>query len=353
MSHASELMRQLDELHLRFQLHFADHVRLTRDLEALSVLVAEARAIGAAGVGLPTDPDSVRLQIALERRLEFYEEAQGAIAQAHAAAGLRDREASLLTGRARLVLHRYVRHFAGHARRTRDPKRLDEMIADLLELWALLEPMAERLQVPSVAEEVSAVGQFIGFFYQERAQLQEAWTAGDRLAQSDALAEVVQNAQADWEALVVGTPRALRRLALLDRLIATVDLALESLAAVRHANLPDVHEARVAATAEILAAWQAERAETEASHAQTPTPLTDIHEHGRQLYRQWRAEITRDKATRDIRTLAVLCDQTEEVERLLTKRLGALPDPGLTWLRDVLVAMERSYDTLVAAQEKG
>ncbi len=351
---ASELLHRLDELHLRFQLHFVDHVRLTRDLRQLDALIADAQAIAAqAAMEAPEQlgDDWPRLALALARRLELYTEARGAIAQAHAVAGLRDREASLLTGRGRLVLHRYVRHFAGQTRRTRDPGRLKEMIDDLLVLWKQLEPLAKRLQVPSVAEEVSAVGQFIGFFLSERDELQAAWRAGSREEQAAGLAEVLANLEADWQALVLGVPRHLRRLALLDRLIGTLDSALGTLMALRHANMADSHEKRVQRAAELLVHWQDERAVTAGLQARAPAPMAELHALGHALYLNWRQQIAGDKAKRDRAWLATHCDRLEELERILTERTVGLPDAYLLWLRDILVAVERSFDSVVAAQE--
>jgi hypothetical protein len=351
---AAELLKQLDALHLRFQLHFADHVRLTRDLRLLDALIAEGQAIAAQAAEVqPPEPDDawLRLSLAMQRRLELYTEARGAIAQAHAVAGLRDREASLLTGRGRLVLHRYVRHFAGQSRRTRDPGRLQEMIDDLLNLWRQLEPLAKRLQVPSVAEEVSAVGQFIGFFMAERDELQKAWRSGSRLEQADGLAEVVANLQADWQLLVLPTPRPLRRLALLDRLIGTLDDALGGLMALRHANMPDTHETLVQRASELLVQWHDERALTAEAQALAPAESSQLRALGRELFQDWRGRIAGEKSKRDRTWLAVQCDRLEEVERLLTERAGGLEDPELAWIRDALIAIERSHDGVVAAQE--
>ena len=350
---ASDLLRRLDELHLRFQLHFAEHVRLTRDLRLLDALIAETQELAdhAAQAALARpDDDWLRLRLAMQRRLEVYTETRGAIAQAHAAAGLRDREASLLTGRGRLVLHRYVRHFAGQQRRTRDPGRLQEMIDDLLGLWRHLEPLATRLQVPSVAEEVSAVGQFIGFFMAEREELQTASRAGSRLEQAEGAAQLLADLQTDWEVLVRATARPLRRLGLLDRLIGTLDDVLGALLALRHANMPDAHETAVQRASELLVQWRDERAVTANVQALAPAPTPELRAWARELFQTWRLQIAGEKAKRDRAWLAVQCDRLEEIERLLTERAGGLEDPDLAWVRDVLVAMERSFDGVVAAQ---
>lgn len=324
-------------------------------MDQLDQLIRESEEIvelATAVAGQRPQDDWPRLHAAVERRLEAYTEARGAIAQAHAVAGLRDREASLLTGRARLVLHRYVRHFAGQSRRTRDPGRLEEMIDDLQVLWKLLDPLMKRLQVPSVAEEVHAVGQFIGFFEAERAQLREAWHSGSRLEQSEGLGVVIANLHLDWNTLVVPTPRHARRLGLLDRLIGSLDLALETLMALRHANMPEAHEERLALASRLLVAWQDERQKTLDVQQEIQTSEDELREMGRALYQTWREQVTGERANRDRQWLAVLCDRTEEIERLLTLRQPERADPELLWLRDVLVAMERSYDSVVAAQQE-
>lgn len=355
----TDLQRRLDDLHLRFQLHFADHVRLTRDLPSLDRLIAEVEAVVEQARALvPPQPDAAwsRLFESAERRMRTYVEARGAIAQAQSVTGLRDRDASLLTARSRLVLHRYVRHFAGQDRRTRDPGQMDEMIADLLALFEQMRPLLSRIQVPSVGEEIDAVGQFLGFFHAERREIDTAWNSGGRDDQSKALGAVADELYAAWNLLILGEERSLRRPALLDRLVASLDRVLEALMTIRHANMSEDHEVRIARAARELVRWQDERAASlEARQTVTQAELAEaLQARAMTVFRTWRETLSGDLASRDLGQLRGLCDRMDEIERQLTDLETQAPNlvgaGQLAWVRDVLVAMERTFDQVVAAK---
>jgi hypothetical protein len=349
------LQRRLDDLHLRFQLHFADHVRLTRDLPLLDRLLAEVEAVvQEARAQAPTEPDAAwtRLFDTAERRVRTYVETRGAIAQAQAVTGLRDRDASLLTARARLVLHRYVRHFAGQDRRTRDPGQMDEMIEDLLGLFAQMRPLLGKIQVPSVVEEIEAVGEFLGFFHVERREIATAWNSGGRDDQSRALGLVADELYAAWNLLILAEERALRRPGLLDRLVASLDRVLEALMTIRHANMSDDHEVRIARAARELVRWQDERTATlDARESVTPTERAEaLQARALAVFRTWREQLSGELAARDLQLLRGLCDRMDEIERQLTDLPQLVTAEQLAWVRDVLVAMERTFDQVVAAK---
>ncbi len=349
----------MDDLHLRFQLHFADHVRLTRDLAQLDRLIHDVEGVVREANQLAlaqADAAWNRLFERAERRLRTYVEARGAIAQAQSVAGLRDRDASQLTARARLVLHRYVRHFAGQDRRTRDPLRLQEMLSDLTVLAEALRPLLGKIQVPSVAEEMDAVGEFLGFFHAERREVDQAWHSGGRDDQSRALGAVADDLYATWRLLVAAEDRVLRRPALVQRLIGSLDRVLEGLMTIRHANMPDEHEQRIAKAARELVRWQDEATATQAER--DPVATHDLRDRlllrAQVVFRSWREQLSGDLVDRDLNLVRGLCDRMDEIERQLTDLATAdatlVPPVDLAWVRDVLVAMERTFDQVVAAR---
>lgn len=274
-------------------------------------------------------------------------------------AGLRDRDASVLTARARLALHRYVRHFAGLPKRTRDLARLREIISDLQDLQDQLDPMIGRIQVPSVGEEIAALAAFQAFLQAEMTETQTVLRHCGRLALSEALGQVADELHRAWQAEVLSEDRPLRRPGLLRRLIGAADEVLDGLMAVGHANLPPEHEERVARVARALVRWQDELAASEAARAALSQGelrlrlLTRAHD----LFRQYREQLSGAHAHRDLRAIAVLCDRADEVERQLTELDQPLLDEDfhreLAWLRDVLVAMCRTFDQVNAALVEG
>jgi hypothetical protein len=341
-------------LHLRFQLHFADHGRLTRELPHLDALIAEAEDVGVEAYRLaPPEPpaDWLRLLDAVDRRLHTYRQARGAIAQAHAAAGLRDRDVSRLTSRARLVVHRYVRHFAPCLHGNCCIDRMAEIISDLEHLEQQVHPLAARLQVPSVAGEVVEMYEYLIFLRRERKAIVQAKSTADALARVAGLYTVARFADRDWQDLVAPVPPGLVRLRLVDRLVRALDRTLEGMMTLQ---LDAEHDAAVALAATRLVGWQEWRARVARVHAaQRPEELVEgLRHRAREVFDRWREQLQGAPAKRDRLRLVMLCDALDEVEGALTalEPRGVVPPDLLAWVRDALVAMTRSYDQVAWAQ---
>jgi len=353
-----ELQQQSDRLQLRFQLHFADHVRLTRDLKQLQQLVAASQTLLdeiARQIDLDRTPAWEKLLLVVQRRQKTYVEAQGAIAQAQSVAGLRDLAASQLTSRGRLILHRYVRHFAGRSRKTRDLVLLRAIIDDLLLLWRPLEPMLPRIQVPSVAEEIDALGQFLGFFHAELQEIRTGQQSGSRLDQIAAFAVRQTELQSRWQTHWTQVSENIRRIQVLQQLVASLDALLEAMMTIRHANLPDSFETAIAQVARELVRWQdALAAATAARHLQEPSQLHRLLvQQSSALFSQYRQQLSGEIGSRNRAVLLQLCDQMDDVEQGLQALVGQLDvAEDLVFIRDVLVAAGRTYDQVNAAQSE-
>jgi hypothetical protein len=229
---------------------------------------------------------------------------------------------------------------------------MDEMIEDLLGLFAQMRPLLGKIQVPSVVEEIEAVGEFLGFFHVERREIATAWNSGGRDDQSRALGLVADELYAAWNLLILAEERALRRPGLLDRLVASLDRVLEALMTIRHANMSDDHEVRIARAARELVRWQDERTATlDARESVTPTERAEaLQARALAVFRTWREQLSGELAARDLQLLRGLCDRMDEIERQLTDLPQLVTAEQLAWVRDVLVAMERTFDQVVAAK---
>ena len=355
------LAREANRLHDEFQVHFAGQVRLTRDLAALDELLAavaelQLRADAATG---HSEGRWEALRAILTRRAEDYHAERGAVAQIQAAASRSDRMASALTSRARLVLHRYVRHFAGQSRRGRDRQRLVEMLADLHQLAAALHPMLSVIHLRSVAEEIEGVLGFVGFFADELEQISTAEHSGGVAAQAQLGQQLCAALCAGWQTEVVGQPEQTRRPALLRRYAVGLDAVIAAMLAVDHANLPDAHRAAIDEATVILGHWQAEAAQADALRAalspeQVVGALWNRADALWQLFRgRWGGALQHQS---ELQWLTEMADAMEEVERQLTacSLTGAdVAAARLTNLRDNLVYIERCFDTATAAQVPG
>jgi hypothetical protein len=355
------LAREMNQIHSEFHHHYAGQVRMTRDLAGLDVLLAALEGLRGRAVAESGQSEG-RWQALLDlidRRLGEYQSERGAVAQIQASATPTDRQAAQLTARARLVLHRFVRHFAGQGRKTRDIERLREILRDLDGLFAQLRPIAHAIQLRSVAEEIGAVGGFVDLLRAEEHELTLARRSGSLLQQSQNWQELLSIASAGWSAELLATPRALRRPGLAARYVAALDGVVDGLMTTRHANLPDEHELALAAAARELVRWQDDLQALEAERiAAEPVLLAEaLWQRAQELWQdhagtQRGAPDNALAAAEERRYLSQLADQLDELERQLSELHDHSPAlaaaPRLAWLRDSLVAVELAHDQLAA-----
>ena len=350
------MARSANRLHESFVLRYAGHVRLTRDLDGLDRLIDGLRQVQTQAKQRAANSEG-RWQSLLgiiERRLDEYTHERGAVAQIQAAAGTNDRRASLLTSRARLVLHRYVRHFAGQSRRGRDLELLREMTLDLQQLASALRPVSAGIHLRTVAEEIGAVQGFVDFFRAEFEEITLARRSGSRIEQSELLAQLIADLAQCWERQVLGQDKATRRLALVERLVAALDGALDALLTIAHANMPPEHEEAVRAATTRLVVWQAELQATVDAHAALlPSERAEaLWNRGEALFAQFRGRWSGELQHPSEQTwLGEMADALDEVERQLVQYAESgveVPTERLARLRDGLVLIEKSFDAATA-----
>jgi hypothetical protein len=327
---------RLSELEATYRLRFHGHGRLTRDVRVLD-------GLRSALLGLADDPatdEALHARIAQLR--EDWQNDRAGIAQAQAQANAAELQASHLTLQARLVLHRYVRHFSGRPRRNRDQALLAEIVADLQRIGGQLRPLRAQLQLTVVQQEVDAIGEFIGFFLSERGEVAAAWQAGSLADRSRAAAECIEELAATWQALVASTPPALRRPETLQRMVASLAAALDTLHGLQHANLPAVHSERIARASGLSSTWQSETDRSAAARARLPTAELGqvLAAHAAEVVVEWQAS-----PDASVEVLCGWCDRLDDLERqlraLTPEYVAAEVVDGV---RDALVVLERSHD---------
>lgn len=355
------LARAANQLHDDFLLRYAGHVRLTRDLSGLDRLIdgmRQVQSLAQAQSGCSEGRWQSLLGI-VERRLDEYTHERGAVAQIQAAAGTNDLRASQLTSRARLVLHRYVRHFAGQSRRDRDVQRLREMTVDLETLAGALRPVSAGIHLRTVAEEIGAVQGFVEFFRAEIVEIQEARSSGGRAEQSAILANTVVALRDGWAREVASQPMLARRPGLCSRYIAAIDEVVEALLTVAHANLPVEYELALRDATALLQAWQREAERTLAEQEGSPRAerIEALWNRGDVLFAAFRGRWTGEfRHPSERQWLAEMADALDEVERQLTELAAdseLVPADRLARLRDGLVLVEKTYDSTTAATVGG
>ena len=356
------LRRRLDTAENTYDLRFAGHSRLTRDLSVLEELLAEVREIGAEARELGdvrTDEALQALYFDAVDREEFYDAERASIGAALEAAGAREVEATELGERANFVFHRYTRHFAGRTRGTRDTGMLTEMIADLDAIATRLDELAS--DVPGLEHDREVVRHNLDLYVQERRRIAAARGAGDLGEQADRLAAAANEVFAAYDAGIQGRPRLIWRPALLDRLIGSLAILSDRMQALQEVGLAsDAHDQNRLLVEERLATYRRERERLESERARTSAEdlAARLGEEADAILDTYDQQFAgRDRRGVDSALLRSLCDRLDEVERQLTElsRSSCRELPAcaknLALVRDVHTLLCREHDLVADAGE--
>lgn len=264
--------------------------------------------------------------------------------------------ANVLT-RARLVLHRYARHFGGQHRSTRDLGRLAEARIALVSLTRQAQPLAAAAADPALQQEARALPRFIEFLVQEQGEISDNLAASGRLDQARALGAIAATLEEGWLSEVVPVHRLARRPALLKRYLQSLREVHDRMGAVRHANLPDAHERAMETVSAWMDAWQLEHEQTQAE--QTQAGASTCHDalagHAQAIWERISAEVEHGVEDATLDTLRARCDRLDEVITQLSEVGPASSDletsiaavmPLDEDLRDGLIWLGQRYDQL-------
>ncbi|MCO4761537.1 MAG: hypothetical protein KC502_08545 [Myxococcales bacterium] len=271
-----------------------------------------------------------------------------------------DRALATLLTRARLVLHRYARHFGGQHRATRDLSRLVEARIALVALTRRAQPLAIQASDPLLQQEARALPRFIEFLVQEQGEISDGLGSAGRLEQAQALGAICATLQDGWLAEVKAVHRLARRPGLLDRYIGAIDEVLGRMGAVRHANLPDAHEQAIATVSQWQTDWLAERAQTLAEQAAAgqQTCQNALIDHAAAIWQQLERELAEGTAEKlednqpneqVLEDLRARCDRLDDALTWLGESGAVMGgEPASSDLRDGLIWLGQRYDQLAS-----
>ena len=225
-------------------------LRLLAEAEAAAAELEASLTAGDRGAAVPA-------QVARQRIAGWRPAVERAVLAAESATTADVALAGLLT-RARLMLHRYARHFGGQHRATRDLGRLSEARVGLVALTRAAQPLAAAATDADLKQEARALPRFIEFLVQEQGEITDNLAASGRLDQARALGAIAATLEDGWLAEVRPVHRLARRPALLLRYLQSVAEVQDRMGAIRHANLPEAHERAIATVAAWQAQWQDE-----------------------------------------------------------------------------------------------
>ena len=177
------LGKELEQIDREYASDFAGHSRLTRDIGQMERMIKKCASIVEQVDKIPSaaqGPDLARVRDAAQQSLQLYQAEREAIARAQEV-GPSFESFSMEATSANFVFARYMRHFAGKDRSTRDVALLGEMVEDLRQI--------EKRMSQLLTETKGSAD-----FEKDRKVVRE------NLAQYQKEIELVEGAQIEWHA---------------------------------------------------------------------------------------------------------------------------------------------------------
>jgi hypothetical protein len=357
------LGKELEQIDREYASDFAGHSRLTRDVGQMDRMVKRVAAIVEQVDRIPAaaqGPDLARVRDAASQSLELYKTERDAIVKAQEV-GPAFEQFSVEATSANFVFARYMRHFAGKDRATRDVALLGEMVEDLRQIEKRMTQLLDGVNKGNAdfEKDRKVVRENLGQYQKEIDLIEGAQTSGTSEEQAGILATLANNQFAIYQGHFAGEPRVSRRPALLMRVTATLKKIRDRMTALRDGGLKiDFNDKNITIVEDRLKTYENELGEVR--KLRQATPMTDIMGElggaANKLFDDYRGAFA-DKARSqaDATRLALLCDKLGEIRRQMLDMSFAedseMNQKNLDIVTEQLVMFEGEYEAVARAQQ--
>ena len=353
-----EIERRIAALQAMYRLRFAGRARITRDGSLMANMVKEAGTLldhlgAGAGGELAERIDQSRQT--WKKELRLIREAQQKPEEIQALAELAER--------AVLIHGRYLRHFAGKNRQTRDYALLSDMISELHELLGSVEDLTAGLaegHEEEVRAYVEPIVQRAKLYEEELGLIEEAIASAPPEQKMSSYAMISNEQFRLYEAHFAGKSRLSRFPQLLERMIRQLRDMLASMEALEREGFQ--HEANVrnrSTVRERLSLFEEEldKVREERSRTTLDQLVGAFGTAANQLFSLWESEYAgRPRVDRPLEPLVDLCDALADLERQSTDLDERVSHEGnrrnLLLMRDFLHLFSSEFDAIVEAKAK-
>lgn len=357
------LGKELEQIDREYASDFAGHSRLTRDIGQMERMIKRCASIVDQVDKIPSaaqGPDLARVRDAAKQSLQLYQAEREAIARAQEVGPSFESFSGEATS-ANFVFARYMRHFAGKDRSTRDTALLGEMVEDLRQIEKrMTQLLAETKKGTGDFEKDRAVVRENLAQYQKEIELVEAaQTTGTPEDQASILASLANNQFAVYQTHFAGEPRVSRRPALLMRVVATLKKVRERMVALRDGGLTvEFNDKNIAIVEDRLKTYENELAEVR--KIRQATPMTDIMGElggaANKLFDEYRGNFAdKPRPQADLQRLANICDKLGEIRRQMVDMSLAedseMNQKNLDIVTEQLVMFEGEFEAVARAQQ--
>lgn len=355
-----QLNQEFQDISAVYEREFAGQPRQTRDVDQLDSLLGQLRGLLARVRQAETTFQGkplARLRSDALEALSMYESERTAISEARSL-GPHYAEFMLLGTTANQVFARYGRHFAGHARATRDLGLLDEMVADLRAIKQRMREVMKKKDVAAFGRDAELVDQQLEMYVRER----EAIVAAQRQGTPDQRASLfasLANSQFDlYRIHFAGRSRLTRRPALLQRIVERLRQTHTAMGELQNEGLSSDQNARnKQIVAQNLDTYEAEVGEIKKARqgASMRDMMNALGAAANELFAQYGENFAgRARSEVDLTLLSSICDLLGEVSRQMADFHRVQKDDNNTKNLDIvntqLTAYEREYALVFEAQ---
>ena len=325
----AELKEQADTIYQQYQDHFAGKPRATRDLGLISEMIAGLESVLTSCQTLMNggrNPAVMSMSDTVRENLDRYRQEKKAIEELQRQPGSLD--AANLADQANRTFDRYGRHFGGQDRGTRDIGLLEELIADLERIQGQMRSLASG-GVDAASRDLQTVESQLQLYRQERANIEAARNNGTRDEIASRLASLANAQFGVYANHFAGKSRSTRRPELLERVVRNLENyrdAMRNLQESGYTSEPNrrnigIVEDNLKVYRDEIGAIRAARAE--ASDEEIASWLGGA---ANEIFGEYAEKYAgKDRRSRDLDRLGVLCDQLAEIARQM-REIGARAD---------------------------
>jgi len=359
---ANTLSDELDRIAANYEAQFSGQSRATRNLDELDSIIDRTRELVARIDSIPEAARPRELQKLRETaatNLDLYKRERELIVQAKNAPAELE-EFAPFAASANFVFARYVRHFAGQNRGTRDLGGLAEMISDLERVRNAMRPIVSKTKDGSFTRDLELVENNLKMYERERGEIQKAQKEGTSDDRAGLYAELANGQFRLYQAHFAGRSRATRRPTLLVRMIDQLKEIQKQMRALKSSGLKsESNDRNIGIVDGQIETFASELAEIR--KVRKETKLDDLMGllggSANEEFAAYRENFEgKNRATRDLVELSDLCDRVGEIRRQMEElaKTGTndVNDRNLEIVTAQLQSFEREWELVKQTQEK-
>ncbi len=341
-------MSNAETIHERYRKAFVGRSRATRDLALLDTLISDTEQLVSGGVA-----DTLRATV--DERLTLYKNEREEIA-AIQAGGPAAQAGWRLAEWSEVNFSRYVRHFAGQSRPTRDLGLLQEMAAEEA-AWIAAMPSIGNSRLDARRAQMEAN---LRLYTTELTAIADARATLAPAELARVLASAANTQFGRYRQHFEGKPRTTRRPALLERVIDALEAIRVAMVRVRDLGVDTpVHAANITKVTERIAHHRGELVRIRQARAESRGNALAgaLGDEANKLFGAYRTSFSgQPRETRDLAALSEHCDALQEIARTMQTLENERPDgtntKNLAIVLDHLKMAEREHVAIAEVQKK-